>query len=295
MEIKHFRLIKAIQEEGNLANSAEKLFLTQSALSHQLRDLELQLGFKIFYRRRHNWKLTDEGQAIYRLSIKVLDQIEKGFDVIDKLKKGASGTIRLSTECYSFYHGLSSLIQKMGYLYPDISVNFNLDATHQPVDKLLSHDIDAALVTQKPNNKELEASFIQEDELFVLMHQENPFSQQEFLEAQDFADLPLIIHSFPLETVSLYTHYLKPHHIEPVKISAIPLTEVALEMVAANLGVLCMPKWALTSFKLTDEILYKRIGQNGLKRKHYLIYRKADASKKFIREFIASLMEEFIS
>ena len=49
MEIKYFRLIKAIVEEGSIANSAEKLFLTQSALSHQLRELEEKLKFKVFF------------------------------------------------------------------------------------------------------------------------------------------------------------------------------------------------------------------------------------------------------
>ncbi|MEL7123304.1 MAG: LysR family transcriptional regulator, partial [Bacteroidota bacterium] len=58
MEIKYFRLIKTIEEEGSIANSANKLFLTQSALSHQLRELETRLGFKVFYRKRNKWELT---------------------------------------------------------------------------------------------------------------------------------------------------------------------------------------------------------------------------------------------
>ena len=65
MELKYFRLIKAIEEEGSLANSSERLFLTQSALSHQLRELEERLGFKVFHRTRNKWKLTQEGAPAY--------------------------------------------------------------------------------------------------------------------------------------------------------------------------------------------------------------------------------------
>ena len=294
MEIKHFRLIKAIQEEGSLANSAEKLFLTQSALSHQLRELEIQLGFKVFHRKRNKWELTEEGEEIYRLANSILSQIERGFQDIEKLQAGTSGNIRLSTECYSFYQGLSSFIQKMGYLYPDIHIDFNLEATHQPITKLLSHEIDSALVTRRPTNEALDAVEIMEDELFIMHHHENSLFKKEYLEPSDFLNIHLIIHSFPMESVSLYEHFLKPNNINPKKISAIPLTEVALEMVAANLGVMCMPKWALSSFKLPDEIKFKRIGHDGLKRIHYLVFRKEDRQKKFIREFIASLEEEFI-
>jgi len=78
MEIKYFRLIKTIAEEGSIANSSEKLFLTQSALSHQLKELEEQLGFKVFHRSRNKWKLTDEGTELYTLGNTILNNIEKG-------------------------------------------------------------------------------------------------------------------------------------------------------------------------------------------------------------------------
>ena len=48
MEFKYFKLIKTIEEEGSIANSSKKLFLTQSAISHQLKELEERLGFKVF-------------------------------------------------------------------------------------------------------------------------------------------------------------------------------------------------------------------------------------------------------
>ena len=103
MEIKYFRLIKTIAEEGNIVNSSEKLFLTQSALSHQLIVLEERLGFKVFHRTRNNWNLTEEGEELYKLAKEVLLTIEKGFNNIKYIKEGSVGTIKLSTECYSFY------------------------------------------------------------------------------------------------------------------------------------------------------------------------------------------------
>src|SRR5690606_34024154 len=155
MEIKYFRLIKAIEEEGSIANSADKLFLTQSALSHQLRELEERLGFKVFHRKRNKWQLTEEGTELYRLGNSIFDSIEKGFRNIEKLRTGSVGTIKVSTECYSFYQGLSVFIQKMGLLYPDIAVDLILEATHQPISKILSNEIDIAVVTQKPVNEAL--------------------------------------------------------------------------------------------------------------------------------------------
>ncbi|WP_428742428.1 LysR family transcriptional regulator [Tenacibaculum sp.] len=293
MEIKYFRLIKTIEEEGSIANSANKLFLTQSALSHQLRELEERLGFKVFYRKRNKWQLTEEGTELYKLGNSILESIEKGFQNIEQLRTGSVGTIKVSTECYSFYHGLSSFIQKMGLLYPEINVDLVLEATHQPISKILSNEIDIAIVTQEPINDILSNVEVFEDEIFTIVHKENPLSKKEFLDTNDFSETHLIIHSFPLETVSVYDLFLKPNKITPLKISAIPLTEVALEMVDANMGIMCMPLWALKPFKLSDDLEFKRIGKNGLKRKHYLVFRKMDKDKNYINDFISNFEEDF--
>jgi len=293
MEIKYFRLIKTIAEEGSIANSSDKLFLTQSALSHQLKDLEEQLGFKVFHRARNKWVLTEEGKELNKLGCEILNSLEKGFDTIKRIRKGSIGHIKVSTECYSFYQGLPNFIQKMGSLYPEINLELILEATHQPISKLLSNDIDIAIVTSKPENSLLSSIEIFEDEIYAIMHKENTLGDFEFLDVSDFSEAHLIIHSFPLETVSVYEHFLKPNKIIPSKISAIPLTEVALEMIVANLGIMCMPKWALKSFKLPEELIYKKIGKNGLKRKHFLVIRSVDKSKKYIQDFISNFTDEF--
>lgn len=293
MEIKFLRLIKTIKEEGNIANSSEKLFLTQSALSHQLKDLESQLGFKVFHRTRHQWFLTDEGQELYKIACEVIGSIEKGLKTIKQIRTGSSGKVRVSTECYSFYQSLPSFIQKLGILYPEIEVDMILEATHQPIPKILSKEIDIAIVTKKPLNKGLRSIEVYEDEIFAILHKENPLSNLDYLDSHHFAEIHLIIHSFPLETVSVYEQYLKPQGVNPKKISAIPLTEVALEMLRANMGILCMPKWALKSFKLSEELNYLKIGINGCKRIHYLVIRKEDASKKYINDFLANFEEHF--
>ncbi|MBW1297240.1 LysR family transcriptional regulator [Aquimarina litoralis] len=293
MEIKYFRLIKTIVEEGSIANSSEKLFLTQSALSHQLRELEGRLGFKVFLRTRNKWKLTEEGYELYTLGNSILESIEKGFQNIKQLQAGSVGTIKVSTECYSFYQGLSAFIQKMGLLYPEINVDLILEATHQPISKILSNEIDIAIVTSKPQNETLSSIEIYEDEIFAITHKENLLGAIDFLDAEFFSKTHLIIHSFPLETVSVYEQYLKPNRIHPLKISAVPLTEVALEMVAANMGIMCMPKWTLKSFKLSKDLTFKRIGENGLKRTHHLVYRTSDISKKYIHDFISNFEDNF--
>lgn len=295
MELKHYRLIKTIVEEGTITNSSEKLFLTPSALSHQLREIETLLGVKVFIRFRNDWKLTKEGKELYALAIELFNRIDESFVTIKHLQEGTQGKVRVSTACYSFYQGLPAFIQQMDILYPQIQVELNLEATHHPIDKLLSNDIDIALTTTLPTHQNLEYIPIAEDELFAVMHQEHSLATQDFITAEDFSQLHLIIHSFPLDSVSVYELFLRPKRIMPLKITAIALTEVSLEMVLANMGIMCMPKWALKAFKVSDSICFKPLGQEGIKRTHYLVCRKEDKAKKYIFDFIENFKESYTS
>ena len=294
VELKYFRLIKTIAEEGSIANSTERLFLTQSALSHQLRELEERLGFKVFQRTRNKWELTKEGSELYKLANKLFSIIDEGFSAIKHIKDGSKGSIKLSAECQSFFHSIPSFIQKMGVLYPEIDIDLTLGSTLQTISQVLSEDIDIAIVTSKPESDELTSIPVFKDEILAIMHQENQLNNLDYLEARDFRNVHLLINSFPLEGVAVYEQFLKPNKINPIKISAIPFTEITLSMIEANMGVMCAPKWQLNPFKLSKELVFRRIGKNGLKRTHYLVVKKEQRNKKYIHDFISNFKEDYL-
>ena len=294
MELKYYRLIKTIAEEGSIANSSEKLFLTQSALSHQLRELEERLGFKVFHRKRNKWLLTSEGQELYNLAVQLFETIKIGFSKIEQIKEGAKGKIELAIECQSFFHHLPGFIQKMGFLYPEIDIDLNIGSRHEIIAKLNAGEVDITLSTYKPLLDDLHTIEIFQDEIFAVVHKEHFFNENDYVAPSSFKDAHLIINSFPLEGVAIYEHCLRAINVIPKKISAIPFTELSLAMVAANLGVLCSPKWQLKSLKLQEELRLKRIGPNGIKRTHYLVVKKKALAKNYINNFISTFKEEFI-
>lgn len=267
MDLKYLKLVKTIVEEGNISKSASKLFLTQSALSHQLREFEERIGIKVFIRSRNDWNLTKEGQEIYDIACEVIGRIDEGMTKIAKIQTGSQGTIKLSTECYSFYHGLPAFIQKMSALYPKIDIILKIESKHSPISRLLSNELDICIVTNPSANDQILTYELFEDELFALVHCENELAQKEYLNPSDFSNQHLLIHSYPIETVSVYQHFLKPHHIDPSRITPIPMTEVTLELIESNMGIACYSRWALKSFKLPESLKFIRLGKNGLKKK----------------------------
>ncbi|MCO5946659.1 LysR family transcriptional regulator [Mucilaginibacter flavidus] len=294
MEIRHLRLIKTIADEKGITKSLDKLFLTQSAVSHQLKDIEERLGVKIFYRTKSQWALTKEGKILYQTANTVLTEINKANEQINELRLGHAGIIRISTECYTNYHWLPAFMVKMKVLYPNIEVKIVMEATHKPLQKLLNSELDIGITSDPMADKSIRYIELFKDEVMAVVPTGHPLAGRKYLTAEDFANQPLIIHSYPLETVTVHKHFLKESKIQPQEIIAIPLTEVALEMVKAGMGIMTMPKWALKPFASSSLLKLVPIGPKGLIRTHYVAIRHEDSAKKHLKDFIENLKEELL-
>jgi LysR family transcriptional regulator for metE and metH len=292
MEIRHFKLIKAIVEEGSLTKAIDKLHLTQSALSHQLRDAESQLGTRIFTRQNKKLILTQAGDKLYQLAGEVLQKIEDTEREIRQMVYGEIGEIRISTECYSSYHWLPSVLKQFHQLYPNVELKIITEATHFPLQKLLSHELDIAIVSDCLSDKNITYQELFQDEMMMVVSDEHPWSEKKYVLAEDFTTEHLIIHSFPLESVSVHQFFLAPAGVSPAKITALPLTEASLEMVKANMGVMSMAKWALRPYLEKENIRAKKIGRRGLKRKHYIAVLKDKSYPPYFQHFIEFLKNE---
>lgn len=292
MEIRHLRLIKTIADEKGITKSLDKLFLTQSAVSHQLRDIEERLGAKIFYRTKNQWILTEEGKILYQTADKVLTEIDEATRKINSMREGHAGVIRLSTECLTTYHWLPAFMVRMKILYPKLEVKIIMEATHKPLQKLLDNELDLGITTDPWDNKSIKYVNMFKDEVMAVLPVGHPLAGKKYLTENDFENLTLIIHSYPLETVTVHQHFLRLKKIQPREIIAMPLTEGALEMVKAGMGIMTLPKWALKAFASSPDLKMVRIGQKGLVRTNYVAIRHEDAGKKYLQDFIQNLKEE---
>lgn len=294
MELKHLRLITAIVEQGNIANARDRLCLTTSAISHQLRILEEDLGFRIFHRHRTSWTLTEAGAELYTLATQVLSTVDEKLYQLRATQQQSRAAIRVGSECYTFYLLFPHFLKRMSVLYPPLEIQMLYHTTHQPLTSLLQHEIDVAVVTARPVSGGLKSVGVFRDELFAVMHRENPLAELPYLEPHHFVTSHLIIHSYPLETVTVWEYFLKPNQVQPAKISPIPLTELALEMARANRGITCMPSWMLAHFAHQKDLVLKQISKHKLRRELYLVIRAEDRMESIMEDFVSNFQESVL-
>jgi len=292
VEIRHLKLIKAIAEEGTITKAIDKLHLTQSALSHQLREAEDQLGTKIFNRQAKKMILTKAGEKLYETAVEVLEKLGKTESQIKKMIFGESGEIKLSAECYTSYHWLPSVMKQFHYLYPNVELQMVMSATHYPLQKLISGELDLAITSDPVKDSKIQYIELFQDEMVAVVPSGHSWAEKKFIKPEDFATENLIIHSLPLETVTVHQFFLKPAGISPKKIIPVPLTEAAIEMVKAEMGVVVMARWSLKNHLQDGSLRTVKVGKAGLKRKHYIAFLKKKKSPDYLHHFVEFIQKE---
>src|SRR3954451_23356540 len=110
LEVRDLRLVSAISDLGNLTRAGQHLHLTQSALSHQLADLEQRVGGKLFERSGRRLIPTRLGEHLCSRAKTTLEQLREVERDLANMATGREATLRIATECYTCYHWLPPVL-----------------------------------------------------------------------------------------------------------------------------------------------------------------------------------------
>ncbi|MBN9297654.1 MAG: LysR family transcriptional regulator [Filimonas sp.] len=255
--IHHFKLVKSIVKEGTLTKAAEALFLTQSALSHQLKELEKEIGSEIFYRRGKKLELSSEGVRFLCSADKILTELKSLETDIRSLQEGETGSIKIITQCYTAYHWLPRIIKYYQKVSPGIDIRVASAATSSPLEYLLKGDLDVAIVRNKIDNPQIDYEPIFQDKLYAIISNEHKLAKKKTISISDFEGEELFLHftdpssgNIPVIEVLLRAQQVKPKHLHRIH-----YTDAIVEMVNANLGVTVMADWIVRPYLKTKDIV----------------------------------------
>src|SRR5262245_46033192 len=165
LEVRHLRLVKEVSSAGSLTKAGAALHLTQSALSHQLRDIESRLGGPLFLRVGKRMVLTPAGERVLQSAHDVLSAIERTEDAVRHLSGARRGVLRLSTECYTCYHWLPDLLKRYRSAHPQIDIRIDAAATSEPLTHLIEGRLDVAIVSDPVRDRRIVTTRLFDDEV----------------------------------------------------------------------------------------------------------------------------------
>lgn len=289
LEIRHLKLIKAIAQEGSVTKAGSRLHLTQSALSHQLRDVEEKLDVALFTRLNKRMILTPAGERLLTSAETVLGELKRAEEDIRQIARRGEGILRLSTQCYTCYHWLPSMLRLFQQKFPRTEVQIMVEATRRPLEALLDGKLDLAIVSSPVRNSKLVYKPLFQDELVAIMKPEHPLASRPFLKAQDFADEHLIVYAMPKEENLIFQKFLTPAGISPRHVSQVQLTEAIIEMVRAGLGISVMARWAVAPQLASGALRAVPLTGKGLHRQWSAAMLRNKSAPPFLTAFVELL------
>ena len=291
MELRHFSLIAAVARGGSLTKAALELHLTQSALSHQLREIETDLGVPVFYRvRQRRMVLTPAGERLLASARIIKREIDAALIDVKALNDGGVGAIRMCMGCYTGYSWLSPLAARFSRIHPKIDISIIAGATHRPVAALLDSEIDLAISTACGDfHPDLDYEPLFQDELVAVLWADHRLATKEFISPSDLREEHLFTYDISDSCLSVFTDYLTPAGITPQKVTRFQLSEAILAMVRAERGITVMAQWAITTELSSKSLVARPLGPNPIVRQWYAITPKAVTKKQYLIDFIELL------
>lgn len=254
MNLNQIQYVLEVAACGSFTKAAEKLYVTQPAISHQLRALETELGVELFRRDTHSLALTDDGVRFCRYGenvMKAMRELEMAFDV------DSGRTNRLRVGLYMFHEigSLNKIIIDFISQYHIMIKTFSVE-TADAYRMLESEELDFAVVnnweTEIPSS--LEYHVLAREKATLLMSRKHPFAQREYLTLEDMGQVQLM---FDEKNPKMYKNFihicrekgitLLPSAVDPDS----PTMEIAA--IESNLGVSLM-KASTSKYYMNDKL-----------------------------------------
>jgi LysR family transcriptional regulator for metE and metH len=287
LEIRHLETLLSLAECGSLSKAAARLFLTQSALSHQLKTLESHYGAALVEKNVRPLRFTAIGNRLVALARTVLPQVAEAGRDVARLAQGRAGPLRIAVQCHNCFDWLMPAMDAYRSLWPEVELDIISGFVVDPLPLLERAEAELAVIHDAQEaHPSVVFSPLFRYESVALMSPRHPLAAKPWLEASDFAAETLITYPVPDEMLDVMKHCLIPAGINPRRRTA-ELTVAILQLVASGRGIAALPSWTVGHYLERGYVVSRPIPASGLRCELYAATSTASAEAAYIREFIA--------
>jgi LysR family transcriptional regulator for metE and metH len=290
LELRHLKTLVALREAGNLLRAATLLNVTQSALSHQIKQLEDHHDTLLFERKSVPVRFTPAGERLLQLADAVLPQIDGTERDLVRLAQGVAGQLRIAVECHTCFDWLMPAMDVFRSRWPEVELDIVSGFQADPVGLLYGHRADIAIVSEIDPDETVDYHPLFRFEIVALVANDHPLAEREYLVAEDFATDTLITYPVPDDMLDVVRQVLKPAGVQAARRTT-ELTVAMLQLVASKRGIATLPIWAAQNYLNRDYVRARRIGANGLTGRLYAACLREISAKPYLTDFVNSTRE----
>lgn len=282
----HLTIIQEVHRQGSLTAAADKLNLTQSALSHAMRKLEDHIGVEIWRREGRSLKPTQAGEWLLAVANRLLPQLVHAEDRLRQFAEGERGILRIGMECHPCYQWLLKIVAPYVDAWPRVDVDVRQKFQFGGLGALFGYEIDL-LVTPDPLFKPgLRFEPVFDYEQVLVVGPQHPLRGADYVEARRLANETLFTYPVATDRLDVFTQFLTPAGVAPKLHKPIETTDIMLLMVAHGRGVAALPRWLVEESQGRFDIHPVRLGREGVAKQIFLGFRNEDADIDYLRAFV---------
>ncbi|AAZ26637.1 LysR family transcriptional regulator [Colwellia psychrerythraea] len=308
-EIKHLKTLTTLANTGNIRKAAEVLFSSQSALSHQIKDLEQRLNAPLFIRNTSPVEFTEAGKVLLSLGEELLPKIKEA-NITLKSPSLALSSLKIAIACHACFQWLLPVTShfsqqknnvELEFIDESFEINKHKNQSEEKADILFTDEklAEENVIYQEIGQFEVMAVLSnQQASKLKLSERVGSFSQggvttTPYLLPENFSQLTLLTYPLPPEQLDIFKLFLTPAKCKPSKIKQVTNSHVMLQMVSANMGVATLPDWLVSS--VTKQSLFRcmRLGETGIHKKLYARYDKNSKQIDMIEKLLPEAIREF--
>lgn len=213
---------------GSITKATEELFVTPSAVTLQIKQLERNTGIRLLFRAGNSIRLTDVGVAVYERVRKIFEETHSLELFIADISKGKSGTLKIGCSETAAIYVMPMLIKAFKHVYPGITFTVDRGPNDDMVKSLLNHKNDLIVVHYRPDDKRVTMRYMGKKEIILIAANESALLPQGIVSTAELSKVPLIVPIKGSATREIVLEHLKGFKVSPrvvIESSSIELTK----------------------------------------------------------------------
>lgn len=290
LTLQQLKLFEAVSRNGSFTRAAEELYLTQPAVSIQVKRLEEQVGLPLFEQVGKKIFPTAAGQAMYEASCDILSRIDQLRDTVDDLQGKVKGPLRLSavsTTEYFMPHLIGAFLQK----YPDVEPKLQFTNRATIVQRLHDNLEDFVVMGQVPKDAALEAFPFLENIIVIVCHPRHPLAQKKKITLKNLTEQRFIVREQGSGTRMAVDRRMNEHGLRIDPYMELGSSEAIKQGVMAGLGIAAQSLHSVTLEQRAGLIKVLNVETFPIKRRWFAVYLKGKKLSLVAQTFLDFILD----
>jgi DNA-binding transcriptional LysR family regulator len=286
MDVRQLEMFRAVAEEGAFTRAADRLHVSQSAISRQIQLLEVELGTMLLHRTGRGVSLTSHGELLLTTANRINREIQDAVSQISDTLALQRGLLSLGGGMTVSLYILPKLLRKFRSLYKNVDLRIRTGEADFLLRLLRTGQVDLALLTLPIVADDLEVRPVLKEEMVVVTSGNHALTRTRTIEPKSLRRYPFVLFESGSNTRKVLDEFFLEEQIPVNVVMETENVEIIKAMVASGLGVTLLPYSAIAGELRTGRFAWARVRARRLYRETGWVFPKSEYLPRSVTEVL---------